>query len=88
MSHSTVFVGAPLSILTGFLILAAVLAAMMGTYLDYFVGPQSNQALYRFVQFEKTPAEFRKGLLIALACAIGASWIGLARGDWLRRVRR
>src|ERR1700750_1891598 len=32
------FVGAPLSILTGFLILAAVLAAMMGTYLDYFIG--------------------------------------------------
>jgi flagellar biosynthetic protein FliR len=31
------FVGAPLSILAGFLILAAVLAAMMGTYLDYFI---------------------------------------------------
>ena len=30
------FVGAPLSILAGFLILALVLAAMMGTYLDYF----------------------------------------------------
>ncbi len=32
------FVGAPLSILAGFLILAAVLAAMMGTYLEYFIG--------------------------------------------------
>ena len=32
------FVGAPLAILAGFLILAAVLAAMMGTYLDYFTG--------------------------------------------------
>jgi flagellar biosynthesis protein FliR len=32
------FVGAPLSILAGFLILAAVLAAMMGTYLEYFNG--------------------------------------------------
>ncbi len=31
------FVGAPLSILAGFLILAIVLAAMMGTFLDYFV---------------------------------------------------
>jgi flagellar biosynthetic protein FliR len=31
------FVGVPLSILTGFLIFAAVLAAMMGTFLDYFV---------------------------------------------------
>jgi flagellar biosynthetic protein FliR len=32
------FVGAPLSILAGFLILAVVLAAMMGTFLDYFIG--------------------------------------------------
>jgi flagellar biosynthetic protein FliR len=32
------FVGAPLSILAGFLIFAAVLAAMMGTFLDYFIG--------------------------------------------------
>jgi flagellar biosynthesis protein FliR len=32
------FVGAPLSILAGFLILAIVLAAMMGTFLDYFIG--------------------------------------------------
>ena len=32
------FVGVPLSILAGFLIFAAVLAGMMGTYLDYFIG--------------------------------------------------
>jgi flagellar biosynthetic protein FliR len=32
------FVGVPLSILGGFLILALVLATMMGTYLDYFGG--------------------------------------------------
>ena len=31
------FVGAPLSILAGFLILAIVLTAMMGTFLDYFI---------------------------------------------------
>jgi flagellar biosynthesis protein FliR len=31
------FVGVPLSILLGFLIFAGVLAAMMGTFLDYFV---------------------------------------------------
>jgi hypothetical protein len=67
---------------------AAANAFFGSGYLDYFVGPQSNQALYHFVQFEKTPADFRNGLLIALACAMGASWIGLARGDWLRRVRR
>jgi flagellar biosynthetic protein FliR len=32
------FVGVPLSILAGFLILAAVIAAMMGVFLDYFGG--------------------------------------------------
>jgi flagellar biosynthetic protein FliR len=32
------FVGVPLSILGGFLILALVIATMMGTYLDYFGG--------------------------------------------------
>src|SRR5436305_1305638 len=31
------FVGVPLAILAGFLIFAAVLASMMGTFLDYFV---------------------------------------------------
>jgi flagellar biosynthetic protein FliR len=32
------FVGVPLSILAGFLIFALVLVAMMGTFLDYFIG--------------------------------------------------
>ena len=32
------FVGVPLSILAGFLILALVLVTMMGTFLDYFTG--------------------------------------------------
>src|SRR5258707_11926847 len=32
------FVGVPLSILSGFLILAVVITAMMGTFLDYFTG--------------------------------------------------
>jgi flagellar biosynthetic protein FliR len=32
------FVGVPLAIMVGFLIFALVLTAMMGTYLDYFVG--------------------------------------------------
>jgi flagellar biosynthesis protein FliR len=32
------FVGVPLSIMVGFLIFAAVLTAMMGTYLNYFTG--------------------------------------------------
>src|ERR1700710_1567853 len=32
------FVGVPLSIMVGFLIFALIVAAMMGTYLDYFIG--------------------------------------------------
>jgi flagellar biosynthesis protein FliR len=32
------FVGVPLSIMIGFLIFALVITAMMGTYLDYFIG--------------------------------------------------
>ncbi len=32
------FVGVPLSILSGFLIFGVVIAAMMGTFLDYFIG--------------------------------------------------
>jgi len=41
------FVGAPLSIFAGFLILAAVLAAMMGTFLDYFVGVMHDMSPLR-----------------------------------------
>lgn len=40
------FVGVPLSIIIGFLVFAAVLTTMMGTYLDYFIG----------VMHELTPA--------------------------------
>ena len=32
------FVGVPLSILVGFLILALVIVSMMGTFLEYFIG--------------------------------------------------
>jgi hypothetical protein len=57
-------------------------------YLDYFAGPQSYYAQYRFWNYENTPREFATGMLIALVCAILASWMGMARGEWLSRVRR
>ncbi|MCA6124100.1 flagellar type III secretion system protein FliR [Bradyrhizobium sp. WSM 1704] len=41
------FVGVPLSIMIGFLIFAVVLAAMMGTYLDYFLGVMRQVAPMR-----------------------------------------
>jgi flagellar biosynthetic protein FliR len=32
------FVGVPLAILAGFLIFALVISALMGTFMDYFIG--------------------------------------------------
>jgi hypothetical protein len=57
-------------------------------YLDYFAGPQSYMALDRFVPWEKTAGEFWTNMLLALVCAVAASWMGFARGEWLSRVRR
>jgi hypothetical protein len=57
------------------------------SYFDYFQSPQSYAATYRFVTYEN-PAEFRIGMAIALACAVGSVWLGMAAGDWLKRVRR
>jgi hypothetical protein len=57
-------------------------------YLDYFAGPQSYFAMYRFLPYERTQAEFLTGILLALVCATLTSWLGMARGDWLSRVRR
>ena len=57
-------------------------------YLDYAAGPRNLYVLNRFLPYERTQAEFLTGLLIAAVCAILASWLGMARGDWLSRVRR
>ena len=57
-------------------------------YLDYAAGPRNLYVLNRFLPYERTHAEFLTGLLIAAVCAILASWLGMARGDWLSRVRR
>ena len=62
--------------------------ALFGSiYFDYFQSPQSYAATYRFVNYEN-PAEFRMGMAIALGCAIVSTWLGMAAGDWLKRVRR
>jgi hypothetical protein len=57
-------------------------------YLDYFTGPQSYMALNKFIPYETTPREFWTGMLLALICAVLATWYGMMRGDWLSRVRR
>ena len=57
-------------------------------YLDYAAGPRNLYVLNRFLPYERTQSEFLTGLLIAAVCATLASWLGMARGDWLSRVRR
>ena len=56
-------------------------------YLDYNQSPQSYASTNRFVQYE-TVSEFPIGMLIALGCSVISMWLGLATGDWLKRVRR
>ncbi|GLC28094.1 hypothetical protein [Roseisolibacter agri] len=41
-----------------------------------------------FPQFHRTPAELWTGLAMATGIAVVTTWIGLAWGDWMRRVRR
>jgi hypothetical protein len=56
-------------------------------YLNYFQGPNSFQATHRFVPFE-TASQFQTNMLLAFVVAILSTWLGLAIGDWLKRVRR
>jgi hypothetical protein len=56
-------------------------------YFGYFVRPTSLYARYQFFPTE-TGAAFWKEAAIALAVAICTTRIGLAWGDWMRRIRR
>jgi hypothetical protein len=57
-------------------------------YLPYFDGPNSYSARHLFVPFERTHSEFWLRMAEALVIAVLSTRIGLAWGDWLRRVRR
>lgn len=57
-------------------------------YLDYFSGPQSYQALHRFVPVEKTAAQVVQTLALAVSISIFTMWLGLNAGGWLKRVQR
>jgi hypothetical protein len=57
-------------------------------YFDYMTPPTSRYARYIYVPFEKTTGEFWTGMAIALACAVLMSWLGLACGDAMKKVRR
>ena len=55
-------------------------------YTGYFESPQSFLVLNKFVP--QSGGALMQGLLMALLFAIGSSLIGMAAGDWLKRVRR
>jgi hypothetical protein len=57
-------------------------------YYAYMMRPSDYHFAHQFDITEKTRAEFWFGLLIAFAAAIVTTRVGLAWGDWMRRVRR
>ena len=67
---------------------AARNAIFGSNYFEYWASPRSYAMQYVFIPFEKTPAEFWTNMALALLAAVLACRIGLARGEWLSRVRR
>ncbi len=57
-------------------------------YREYFSGPKSYAATYRFVRYEATTPEFITGWAGAFLAAFIASWLGMVRGTWMSRVLR
>lgn len=57
-------------------------------YYGYMLPPSEYHAVHEFQAYEATRAEFWKGLGYALVAAILMTRIGLAWGEWMRRVKR
>lgn len=57
-------------------------------YFDYNLHPQSYYVRHQFVTLEKTPARFWSEMAAALAAATLTIRLGLAWGNWMRRIRR
>ena len=58
------------------------------TYFDFNLHPQSYYVRHQFVPLEKTPAQFWKEMAASLAAATVTIRLGLAWGNWMRRIRR
>jgi hypothetical protein len=58
------------------------------TYFDFNLHPQSYYVRHQFVTLEKTPAQFLKEMVASLAAATLMIRLGLAWGNWMRRIRR
>jgi len=57
-------------------------------YLDYATRPSSYNARHLFFPLEKTPVEFWVNMAAALCFAVLTMRLGLAWGEWMRRIRR
>ena len=57
-------------------------------YFDYLTGPTSYQRRYLFFQREPTLTAFWTQMALALVCAVLTTRLGIAAGNWMRKVQR
>jgi hypothetical protein len=57
-------------------------------YFGYFMRPSDYHLAWEFNSYEKTRGEFWIGMGIALIVTVISARLGLAWGDWMRRIRR
>jgi hypothetical protein len=57
-------------------------------YYSYMMRPSDYHYAHEFSAWEKTRADFWLGMVFAFVAAILTTRVGLAWGDWMRRVRR
>jgi hypothetical protein len=57
-------------------------------YFDYLTGPTSYQRRYLFWKLEPTTVAFWNQMALALLCAVLTTRLGLAAGNWMRKVQR
>jgi hypothetical protein len=57
-------------------------------YFDYLTGPTSYQRRNLFFNLEPTAAAFWNQIALAFLCAILTTRLGLAAGNWMRKVQR
>lgn len=57
-------------------------------YYPYMLAPSQYHYLHQFDYYEKTRGQFWLGMVIAFVAAILMTRVGLAWGDWMRRVKR
>jgi hypothetical protein len=59
-----------------------------GTHYFDYATPSFSYEFRRIFYRDRTPARLWGGLGLALACAVASTRLGLAWGDWMKRIRR